>query len=674
MPTRSTISTSFTRKRNRAAVGIVATAATVVGLSMFGIAGASAADRVNFTGSVPAWATSANDAGATAADTSVEGEIYLPLRNQAGAEALATAASTPTSPQYRHVLTPAQWIAAYAPTQASVNSVTGYLGSQGLTITAVPQSRQYVVFRGTAAAVSGVFGAALHSYDYSGQTLVAPSSVPSLPTAIGSLVSGVSLDQAKLLTHPDSVQQGDVKATPTTFAAPQLKTLAPKATPVVPTTCSSYTGQHTATVPAAYGTTTVDTFNCGYTPSQLRSAYGLTALNRAGVTGQGQTVAIIDAYASPTIVQDANTYAAANGDPVLTGATYQQIVPTPAQFTDQAACQYPSGWQGEQTLDVESAHALAPGAKLLYVGGTNCGGGLDVAMSKILDGHLANIVSNSYGDEGEALPYSSIQGEVNLQLQAAGEGIGLYFSSGDNGDEAANLGYASPDFPASSPWVTAVGGTSLGIDQNGNKAYETGWGDTLDKIVLSSAGTPTYSSALPGTLFGGGAGGGVSAVFAQPAYQKGVVPTALAAGKRVSPDLSALADPYTGFSIGIRAINDDDTLATDPYATETYGGTSLASPLTAAMMAIVQQTTHSTIGFANPTLYAIDKVAPKLFNDVTPPAAPKALAYTGAVSGNSYLITLNTDTSLTTARGYDDVTGIGSVSFNLLSFIGRGHL
>src|SRR6185437_12275371 len=97
-------------------------------------------------------------------------------------------------------------------------------------------------------------------------------------------------------------------------------------------------------------------------------------------------------------------------------------------------CQYPSGWQGEQTLDVESVHALAPGAKILYVGGFNCGGGLDVAMSKILDGGLANIVSNSYGDQGEDVGADVVAGEVNIQLQAAGEGIGLYFSCGDSGD------------------------------------------------------------------------------------------------------------------------------------------------------------------------------------------------------------------------------------------------
>ncbi|MCB8808816.1 hypothetical protein LJD48_28135, partial [Escherichia coli] len=83
--------------------------------------------------------------------------------------------------------------------------------------------------------------------------------------------------------------------------------------------------------------------------------------------------------------------------------------------------------QGEQSLDVDSVHATAPQANILYVGGFNCGGGLDVAMSKILDGKLANIVSNSYGNVGEALPQDVIDGTVNIHLQAAGEGIGLYF-------------------------------------------------------------------------------------------------------------------------------------------------------------------------------------------------------------------------------------------------------
>jgi subtilase family serine protease len=650
----------------RAAVGVIATAATVVALSIAGAGGASASTHVSYSGAVPGWATSSNDAGAAAADTSVEGQIYLPLRNQAGAVALANAVSTPGSPQYRRSISPAQWIATYSPTQATVDTVVTYLKTNGMTITAVPKSRQFVIFRGPASAVGSAFGTQLHRYEFHGHALVGPSSTPQLPTSVGGQVQGVTLDTGRTLTHPDLVSQDST----TSSSAPAAT---PTATLPIETKCSTYAGQYQATVPKAYGSTNADTYLCGYTPKQLRSAYGLDQLNRVGVNGSGQTVAILDAYASPTIVSDANTYSKANGEPLLTSKTYQQIVPSTSEFTDQAACEGPSGWQGEQTLDVESAHAIAPGAKILYVGATNCNGGLDVSLATVLDDKLATIVSNSYGNTGEAVSANYLQGEVNLELQAAAEGIGLYYSSGDSGDEVANLGYASPDFPASSPWVTAVGGTSLGIGKNGKKVYETGWGSTLDQIVPGAGGQATYSSPLPGSTFAGGAGGGVSAIFPAPAYQKGVVPTALSGGQRVDPDLSALADPYTGFAIGISPITDDTTLATDPYESETYGGTSLASPITAAMMTIVQQSTRSSIGFANPTAYALYKAAPKLFSDVLPTATPKALAYTSATSGNSYLITLDRDSSLKTTAGYDDVTGLGALSFSLASSIGHGR-
>ncbi|GAC1499511.1 MAG: hypothetical protein NVS2B15_22140 [Pseudarthrobacter sp.] len=290
-------------------------------------------------------------------------------------------------------------------------------------------------------------------------------------------------------------------------------------------------------------------------------------------------------------------------------------------------------------------------------------------MSKILDHKLATIVSNSYGNAGEALPADAIAGEVDLQLQAAGEGIGLYFASGDSGDEAARLGYASPDFPASSPWVTAVGGTSLAVGKTGNYVFETGWGNRLDKIITNTDGTLGYESPLPGTRFGGGAGGGVSAVFAQPAYQAGVVPSSLAKGHRVSPDVASLADPYTGYTVGLSTINNDATLSTDPYAAVTYGGTSLAAPLTAGQMAVAQQIAGETIGFANPALYSLAQSNPDAFNDVQPPAGPAALAYTSQTTGNRYLVSLDHDTSLATAKGYDDVTGVGSMSYRVAAAI-----
>ncbi|MDN4614201.1 S53 family peptidase [Leifsonia sp. F6_8S_P_1B] len=650
---------------------MIATTSAVVALSLAGASAAQAADRVTYADSVPSWATAANDAGAAPADQTVEGEIYLPLRDQAGAEALAKQVSNPAISGYRKALSPQQWIKRFSPTKADSDAVVNFLKAAGLTITAVPDSRQYVVFRGTPEQLGSIFGTSLHAFDYAGRHLVAPTSAPSLPAGIGAKVSGVSIEQSRTLTRPESIQQGDLGPS----AEPQVaRKQAAAAAPVIETPCSHYIGEHVVTVPPAYnGQTQYSTYNCGYTPQQLRSAYGLSDLSKKGVNGSGQTVAIIDAYASPTIVKDVNTYSQQNGEPGLTNSSYQQLVPAPSAFTDQELCQYPSGWQGEQTLDVESVHAVAPGARILYVGGTNCGGGLDVAMSKILDNKLATIVSNSYGNLGEAVPADVIQGEVNLHLQAAGEGIGLYFSSGDNGDEKANLGYPSPDFPASSPWVTSVGGTSMAIDKNGKIAYETGWGDTVDQIVKNPDGTLSYAEPLSGSRFVGGAGGGTSAVFTQPDYQRGIVPAALAKGMRVSPDVAALADPYTGFLIGIRPIVDDDTLATGDYVNETYGGTSLASPIVAAQIAVVQQATKTTIGFANPTLYAVKRVLPNAFRDVLPQNPTQAVAYTSKTSGNTYLVSFDQDTSLKTAVGYDPVTGLGDVSFDLLTQVAHGR-
>lgn len=659
-----------TRSLHKRALGIIATTSAVVALSLAGASAASAADRVTFAGSVPAWATAANDAGAAPADITVQGEIYLPLRDQKGAEALAKAVSNPVDRGYRSALSPQQWINRFSPTKADFNAVVSFIKAAGLTIQGVPDSRQYVVFRGTPDQLGSVFGTSLHSFAHADRKLIAPASAPSVPATLAGKVSAISIEQSRTTTRPDSIKQGDLGPS----GDPQVSRKLAAAAPVIDAPCSHYIGENTVTVPPAYnGQTQYSTNNCGYTPQQLRSAYGLNDLAKKGVNGTGQTVAIIDAYASPSILKDVNTYSQQNGEPGLTNSSYQQLVPNPSQFTDQDLCQQPSGWQGEQTLDVESVHGIAPGARILYVGGTDCSGGLDIAMSTILDNKLANIVSNSYGNVGEAVPADVIQGEVNLQLQAAGEGIGLYFSSGDNGDEVANLHYASPDFPASSPWVTSVGGTSTGIDKNGKIAWETGWGDQLDQIGKNADGSLKYMLPLPGTRFVGGAGGGVSAVFAQPDYQRGIVPAALAQGKRVSPDVAALADPYTGFQIGIRPIVDDSTLETGDYINETYGGTSLASPIVAAQIAIVQQATHSTIGFANPTLYGVKRILPNAFRDVLPQNPPQALVYTSKISGNTYLITMDQDTSLKTAKGYDDVTGLGGVSFDLLSWVAQGR-
>lgn len=662
----------------RRTAALAAAVVTLVALSLVAAVPADAASRVSFAGSRPSWAVSANDAGDPAEDDSVEAEMYLPLRDEAGAEALAAAVSSPSSPQYRHTMSPSAWIARYAPTATASKTLVHYLRSTGVRIVSVPKSREYVVFRGTVDQLESIFDARLKTYNYDGSKLIAPSGAPSLPASIGALVSGVVIDQSRLLTRPDYVLQGTAPAPRTSPVSRMLKDFARSAAPVSPSflvnaPCSSYIGEFTATVPAAYGGTTVDTINCGYSASQLRSAYGLSTLNSRGINGSGQTVAIIDAYASPTITKDVNSLSANAGEPLLKRGQYRQIVPAAKAFTDQDACGDPSGWQTEQTLDVEAVHGVAPGAKILYVGGSNCGGGIDIATSTIIDNKLANIVSNSFGDSTEDLPADVVAGENALYVQAAGEGIGMYFSTGDDGDLSPLGEDPQPSFPATDPYVTGVGGTSLGIDQDGAISFETGWGDQLDQIVAAPNGTLSYHDPLPGRNFAGGAGGGTSSLFTEPSYQRGVVPTSLSGGYRVSPDISADADPYTGYLVGYRPITNDATLATGAYQTQTAGGTSLAAPLVAAQIAIVQQATRSSIGFANPTLYGLDKIFPSTFRDVGHASPPVALAYDSHVSGNTWLVTLDRDTSLSTATGYDSVTGMGSLTYGLLNLLAAGR-
>ncbi|MCU1528568.1 MAG: hypothetical protein JWP75_2331 [Frondihabitans sp.] len=675
------------RRTLRTALAVVATAATVAGLSVAGVSSAEAAGRVTFAGSVPSWAKAANVVAAATPAPILQGEIFFDLQTAttgtwAGqtAEAAAKAISTPGNAAYRQYLSPSEWISTFAPgvDGAPVTKMETFLTQEGVKASTiqVPTSGLYIVFRGTQAQITNAFGAKLLSYNVNGTTIVAPSTAPSLPADVAAGVSGIVLDQSRFQTRPLSLSQAQAA----TKAAASLQSLsetllAPKAV-TVKTPCSTYTNQVMVKVPTAYHNSKVGTANCGYTPAQLRAAYKVTAGTSAG---SGQTVAIVDAYDAPTTALDSTTLSRKAGEPTLTTNQYQDVTPAQSTWTDEAACGEPSGWQGEQAMDVEAVHAIAPAATILYAGASDCAAGTDLAVSRILDGNatsgqeagstpLANIVSNSYGGVGEpstsAVDTNYTQGEVNIELQAAAEGVGLYFASGDDGDNKADVGTAEPDFPASSPWVTAVGGTSLGLSKTNTKIFETGWGDVGDQIVAGAHATLRYAETLPGTLWGGGSGGGKSSLFKRGAaagaawYQTSpVVPGSLGAGRRLVPDVAALADPFTGMLVGLRPIYNNTTLANSTYQTSVGGGTSLATPLFAAQMAVAQQQTGATIGFANPALYSLAATTPSSFVDVVTRAVPAALAYSG--STQSYLITLGKDESLTTAKGYDTVTGLG---------------
>ena len=232
-------------------------------------------------------------------------------------------------------------------------------------------------------------------------------------------------------------------------------------------------------------------------------------------------------------------------------------------------------------------------------------------------------------------------------LQAAAEGMGFYFSTGDDGDNTIDgIPHPEPDFPATDPWVTAVGGTSLAVTSSDGYNFETSWGDDFDSVNFATD-PATLTSPLPGSfLFGGG--GGVSALFKEPGYQKLDVPKSLATlngttPMRVVPDIAADADPETGF-----AIEFDGTPVT-------IGGTSLACPLIAGIQALASQGRRHPLGFANPSLYALGLVK-GVFHDVQPSASPIAMM---TQSGRT-LLTMGLDSSLTSTKGYDDSTGLGT--------------
>ncbi|MFE9603572.1 protease pro-enzyme activation domain-containing protein [Streptomyces hokutonensis] len=632
------------RATMRAGVSMAATLPMIAGALALGIPAAHAADtpgRDALAGTKPAWATAKADKGATPDSSKVSARVYLAGRNASGLAAYAKAVSDPSSALYGKYLSAAQVQQRFGATTAQVSAVKSWLKSAGLKITGTTQ--HYVTVSGDVAAVEKAFSTSLHNYAKGSKTYRAPSKTASAPDSLsGAVLTVTGLDNAPHKANHDDTLPGP---------AAVFKNSGP---------FSSYYGSNIAsTLPSAYGQKIPYAIE-GYTGKQLRAAYG------AGkYTGKGVRVAITDAYASPTIAFDAATYAKNHGDAGWKTSQLKQVLPSDYTHTGADECDA-SGWYGEETLDVEAVHAVAPDANVTYVGAASCmDDDLLDSLSKIVDSHLADIVSNSWGDiEANQTPDLAAAYDQVFQLGAV-EGIGFYFSSGDNGDEVANTKVKQVDTPANSAWVTAVGGTSLAVGKGDKYLWETGWG--TEKAALSADGKSW--TAFPGA-FTSGAGGGTSKTVNEPFYQKGVVPDALAkansaTGNRVVPDISAIADPNTGFKVGQTQTQSDGS---ESYSEYRIGGTSLASPVIAAVQALAQEARGGkAIGFANPSIYA--KYGTKVYHDVTdkPTGTDLAVARVDFANGfdatNGLLTSvrsLGKDSSLSAVKGYDDVTGVGT--------------
>ncbi|WP_405664025.1 protease pro-enzyme activation domain-containing protein [Streptomyces sp. NBC_00079] len=623
---------------------MAATLPMLAGALALGIPAAHAADnpgRDALAGTKPAWATAKADKGDASNGAQVSLRVYLAGKDAAGLATYAKAVSDPSSPSYGKYLSAKKAQSRFGATKAQVAAVKSWLTANGLKVTGV--SQHYVSVTGDVAAAEKAFGTQLHNYTKGSRTYRAPSKTASAPDSLkGAILTVTGLDNAPHKASHDDQLPGPGAA---------FKNAGP---------FSSYYGSNTAsTLPDAYGKKIPYAIK-GYTGKQLRSAYG------AGTyTGKGVRVAITDAYASPTIAFDAANYAKKHGDAAWKTGQLSQSLPKNYTHTGADECDA-SGWYGEETLDVEAVHAVAPDAHVTYVGAASClDDDLLDSLSKVVDNHLADIVSNSWGDiEANQTPDLAAAYDQVFQFGAV-EGIGFYFSSGDNGDEVANTKTKQVDTPANSAWVTAVGGTSLAVGKGDKYLWETGWG--TEKATLSADGKSW--TGFPGA-FTSGAGGGTSKTVAEPFYQKGVVPDALAkannaAGNRVVPDIAAIADPNTGFLVGQTQTFPDGS---EQYSEYRIGGTSLAAPVIAAVQALAQQAAGGkAIGFANPSIYS--KFGSKLYHDVTdkPTGTDLAVArvdFVNGVDASGGLATsvrsLGKDSSLSAVKGYDDVTGVGS--------------
>jgi len=644
-------SSRFVRK---VAIGLLASG-TVIGLTAAaGAASAAPQGRHPLDGSMPKWLHQARDMGASSTAQRMNFGVLLGMRDQAGAMDTLKAISDPASSSYGQWLTNAQFDARYAPAKSSVTAVQDWLRSEGFQVTKTLPSGMYVEASGSVAQVQSAFGTSVHNYSYLGKNVHANNSQLSLPTgtpaAVTSAISGViGVDQGTALKHTAGTEPGP-----------------PPGARYGVQPCSAYYAEKVADdKPAAYGKNQPYTV-CGYGPQQLQSAYGESSLVKSGIDGRGTTVAITDAYAAPTIYADAQKYNQVHHQPLFTPGQFSQIVPDRNGF-DQVKLCGAQGWYGEETLDVEAVHAMAPGANIVYVGASDCTSGLDEAWAETIDSHVADVITNSWTDGTDditLLGTDYVEFYEQFSTEAALTGITVNFSSGDAGDHTAggtDLPSKTVEFPADLPFVTGVGGSSVLVGSHGQWLGEDGW-QTAYSTLTNGAWTP----APPGTYSSGG-GGGTSQLFTQPFYQAGKVPASISeyygsTPMRAVPDIAMDGDPNTGFLVGETQVFPDGTYW-DQYR---IGGTSLSSPLLAGVVAVASQAHHHPLGFINPLYYRL--LGTSALHDTVAPTSPVAQVrtdYTNFLDNSQgkfwRLQTVDVQSStLHDTPGYDNETGVGT--------------
>jgi subtilase family serine protease len=541
----------------------------------------------------------------------------------------------PSSSDFHHWITAAEFGAAYGPAQEDVEKITAWLQSRGFTVNSVSQGGTLIDFSGTAASVRQALHTQLHYFDVNGARHVANQSDPQIPAALAPAIAGiVSLNDFS----PRSMRRSR----------------------------TSYTFMS--------GNASIQAI----TPGDLATIYNLNPLFANGTTGKGQTIVVIedtDLFSA----QDWTTFRATFGLNVYTSGSLTTVHPTPSSGVNNCRAPGVNGDDGEAILDAEWASAAAPDAAIVLAACANTRstfGGLIALQNLVNSAHPPSIVSISYGECEAGLGVAGNAAYNSIYQQAAAEGISVFVSSGDEGAascdagaKAASHGIGISGF-ASTPYNVAVGGTDFGDTvANTNSAYwnttnsptfasaksyipEIPWNDSCASQLLATflgftktygssgfcgsstarqngllditAGSGGPSGCATGTPASPGVVGGTCRGYGKPMWQSGG-PGIPSDGTRDIPDVSLFAANgiwghyYVFCWSDIR--NGGASCSGAPSTWAGGGGTSFSSPIVAGIQALVNQANGGAQGNPNPVYYKLAAISSYFCNSSTPGSA-----------------------------------------------------
>src|SRR5580700_10885418 len=478
---------------------VVLAALTVVFLLAGGAAaqsaGQSTASRV-IAGNTPGFVTTAKNNGPEEASTTISVTLWLQPHNRAALDTLAAQLYEKASPNYHQWLKPAQLISQFAPTEADLALAKQFLIEHNLKVTNVGPANFSITAQGTVGEVQKAFSVQIDKFTVGSETHRGNINNPTIEgpgTATDVFTTGGAL--------PFATYTGNTYGQPANGGGP-------------------------GSLPP-----------CGYDPAEVQTAYNLNGLYAEGFHGEGQTIVIIDWYGSPYITADANVFNSLNSLPPLTPSNFNIIY-----YPYNCNC---AGIDPEINLDVEWSHAIAPQANIiLLVPPSPTFADINNATVYAITYGLGNVISGSYGAEESLVPPVILEQSSLISELAAVSGISTNYATGEYGDYTVFGIPPTVSTPADSPYATAVGGVSLATNPDNTLAWQSGWGTNITGIVAPPFAGSYVADPPLNFGFQFGSGGGNSGFFNKPSFQKKV------SGKgRGLPDISWLADPYTGAEI-----------------------------------------------------------------------------------------------------------------------------